>query len=93
MTTKNNIPKVQFVKPLTDYKLYLEFDDGVKGEVDLSSWVGKGVFNVWSNENNFRKFHITPSKKIEWNEDIDMDPDSFYLKLINKTFEEYAYNK
>jgi hypothetical protein len=26
---------------------------------------------------------------LQWNEDIDMDPDSFYLELIGKTFDEY----
>lgn len=42
---------------------------------------------------NFKLFKITDSHKLEWNEEIDMDPDSFYLKLINKTFEEYASDK
>jgi hypothetical protein len=90
MNVKNIIPKVQVVKPMNDYRLYLEFDDGVKGEVDLSAWIGKGVFSLWNDENNFKKIHITSSKKIEWSEDIDMDPDAFYLQLVNKTFEEYA---
>ena len=32
----------------------------------------------------------SPVIKIDWGNNIEMDPDSFYLKLINKTFEEYA---
>ena len=32
------------VTPRAGYKLYLEYDDGVTGEADLSHLVGKGVF-------------------------------------------------
>lgn len=28
-----------------------------------------------------------------WNENIDMDPDAFYLQLIGKNFDEYASKK
>ncbi len=75
------------------YKLFVEFEDGVNGIVDLSKWKGKGVFEFWNDEFNFGKFVITENKKLRWNENIDMDPDAFYLKLIGKTFEEYAGNK
>jgi len=85
-----DIPYLKDAKPLAGYKLQLCFEDGVEGIVDLHDWKGKGVFVYWNDESNFKHFKITDSKKIEWNEDIDMDPDSFYLKLINKTFEQYA---
>ena len=39
---------------------------------------------------NFKSVELTIDKKIKWNEDIDMDPDAFYLELINKSFSEYA---
>jgi hypothetical protein len=87
------IPYLKTAEPLTGYKLFLEFDDGVKGEVDLSKWKGKGVFACWNDENNFKLFSITADKKLEWNHEIDMDPDAFYLKLIGKTFDEYAGDK
>jgi len=89
----NIIPYLNSAVPLPGYKLFVEFDDGVRGNVDLSAWVGKGVFKAWHDENNFKKFIITSDKKLEWNDNIDMDPDAFYLKLINKTFEEYAGDK
>jgi hypothetical protein len=75
------------------YKLKLEFEDGVKGIIDLEKWIGKEVFQYWLDENNFKNFQLTVDKKIEWNQDIDMDPDAFYLQLIGKTFEEYAGSK
>lgn len=71
----------------------MEFNDGVLGIIDLSKWKNNPAFSDWNNENNFKNFKITKDKKIEWLGDIDMDPDAFYLQLIDKTFEEYASSK
>lgn len=87
------IPYLKRAEAKGEYKLFVEFDDGVNGIIDLSKWRGKGVFNYWDSEKNFQLFKITRDKKLEWNEEIDMDPDSFYLQLIGKTFEEYAGSK
>ncbi|MBX9782386.1 MAG: DUF2442 domain-containing protein [Chitinophagaceae bacterium] len=87
------IPYLKTAKALPNYQLMLEFEDGVKGTVDLSLWKGKESFKEWDDEKKFSSFVITKDRKIEWSEAIDMDPDSFYLKLINKTFEEYAFDK
>jgi Protein of unknown function (DUF2442) len=87
-----SIPYLKIAEAKDDYKLYLLFEDGVEGIVELKKWKGKGVFEYWNDEMNFKNFKVTQDKKLEWNENIDMDPDAFYLKLINKTFEEYARN-
>jgi hypothetical protein len=87
----NLIPHITQAEARPGYKLFIEFEDGVKGIVDLSKW--KGVFNFWNEEENFKSFIITKDKKLQWNEHIDMDPDSFYLQLIGKNFEEYASDK
>ena len=86
------IPYLKEAKALPQFKLNVLFEDGTEGVVDLSSWVGKGVFKYWNDENNFSNFIVTADKKIEWNEMLDMDPDAFYLKIVGKTFEEYAYH-
>ena len=86
----NLMPRLKTAIALPGYKLLLEFEDGVNGEINLSLFKGNGVFEFWNDERNFINFKITENKKIEWNEDVDMDPDSFYLTLINKTFEEYV---
>lgn len=87
------IPYLTKADAKTGYKLFVEFEDGINGIVDLSGWKGKGLFEFWDDEINFRRFVVTKNKKLEWNENIDMDPDAFYLQLIGKTFEEYAGNK
>jgi len=87
------IPYLKEAKALPGCRLQVLFEDGVNGIIDLNSWKQKPVFKFWEEEENFSSFKITTNKKIEWNEEIDMDPDAFYLKLVNKTFEEYARDK
>jgi hypothetical protein len=90
---KKTIPLLKDAVALPDYKLLVSFEDNVSGVIDLISWKAKGVFEYWNDEKNFQKFSITPDKKITWNEDIDMDPDAFYLKLTGNTFDHYAGNQ
>lgn len=85
-----DIPNLEKATALPDYKLALTFADGISGEIDMSGWKGVGVFELWNDEKEFQAFQITEDKKLQWSDDIDMDPDAFYLKLINKSFEEYA---
>ncbi len=76
------------VRALPKHRLYLEFSDGQKGEVDLSDLAGKGVFEVWDNPGFFEKVHIGPNREIKWDDEIELCPDSLYLKLTGKTPEE-----
>ncbi len=76
------------VRALPNYRLYLEFSDGVKGEVDLSDLAGKNVFSAWSNPSFFGAVHIGSNREIKWNDEIELCPDSLYLKLTGQTPEE-----
>lgn len=73
---------------LPDYRIYLEFSAGSKGEVDLSDLAGKGVFEVWNDYSFFEKVHIGPERQIKWDDYIELCPDSLYPKLTGKTPEE-----
>jgi hypothetical protein len=84
------IPVLKKVNPLSGYRLFLEFEDGVSGIVDLSHLHGKGVFEWWNHDENFSKVHIGSSGALVWNNDIDLDVLNCYLRIVNKTFEEYA---
>lgn len=86
------MPNLIKAKALPEYKLQLEFEDGVKGEIDLIKFKGKGVFEFWNDENNFSKVYVSKHGSIAWTEDIEIDSLNCYLKLINQTFEEYAGN-
>jgi len=76
------------VKGLPGHRLYVEFSDGAKGEVDLSDLAGKPVFEPWRDPKFFEKVHIGTHREIKWNDDIELCPDSLYLKLTGKTPEE-----
>jgi Protein of unknown function (DUF2442) len=86
----NDIPRIISVKPLEGFRLNLKYDDGVEGNVDLSHLKGKGVFVWWENDDNFSKVFIDSSGAIVWNDGLDIDSLSCYLKITNQTFEEYA---
>ena len=76
------------VRALPNYRLYLEFSDGAKGGVDLSDLVGKGVFEAFTRPGFFEKVHIGSHREIKWDDEIELCPDSLYLKLTGKTPEE-----
>ncbi|MCP4402824.1 MAG: DUF2442 domain-containing protein [bacterium] len=80
------------VKALQGYKLWLEYSDGVKGEVDLSYLAGKGVFSIWNDYKVFEKVYIGENGEIAWNEELDLCPDALYLKITGKTPEELFPN-
>ncbi len=76
------------VRALTNYRLYLEFSDGTKGEVDLSELAGNGVFEAWNKPGFFETVHIGEHREIKWDDVIELCPDSLYLRLTGKTPEE-----
>ena len=76
------------VRALANYRLYLEFSDGTKGEVDLSDLAGRGVFEAWNNADFFEKVHIGSHREVKWDDEIELCADSLYLKLTGKTPED-----
>ena len=83
------ISKPISVKALDGYTIYVCFEDGVQGVVDLSHLAHKGVFKAWDSDDLFRRVHIDELGAIAWNEDLDICPDSVYLGLKGITFEEW----
>ena len=76
--------KIINVTVLENYKLKLEYDNGQQGIADLSHLVGKGVFALWNDYNAFRKVKIGSSGELLWSDQIDICPDSLYLKITNQ---------
>ncbi|MBI4179259.1 DUF2442 domain-containing protein [bacterium] len=75
---------VSKVQVLQDYRLELTFDDGVRGVVDLSNLLGKGVFASWRDYHFFDQVQIGSSGELVWGSQIDLCPDSLYLKATGK---------
>jgi hypothetical protein len=76
--------KVVEVKALPEYRLWLRFMDGTEGEVDLSEFAGRGVFKLWNDYSVFEQVHIGGNGEVVWNEEIDLGPDSLYLRMTGK---------
>jgi hypothetical protein len=87
-------PDLISVKAIEPYILWVEYSDGTSGKVDLSHLAGRGVFEYWNQIDNFNKVRIgKETGALEWNDEIDICPDSVYLDLKQKTFEDYAQDK
>jgi hypothetical protein len=76
--------KVTEANPLEKYKLFLCFDDGVSGVVDLGDIAGRGVFEAWKRSRIFEQVRITKLGALEWPGDLDLCADALYLKLTGK---------
>ena len=70
------------------YTLWVRFNDGVEGEINLSSHAGRGVFKVWDDPGVFESVSITPYRAIRWTEDAELCADAVYLELTGKEPEE-----
>ena len=80
--------RITKVEVLKDYKLRLEFADGVAGIADVSALVGKGVFTLWNNYAEFRKVQIGSSGELIWGDQLDLCPDALYMKVTGQQPEE-----
>ena len=82
------MPKPTEVRPLDNYRIWVKYSDGIEGVVDLSDLAGAGVFALWNDYHEFQKVHIGTSGEIAWNDQIDICPDSAYLKITGKSPED-----
>jgi hypothetical protein len=80
--------KITKVKVLQGYHLELAFNDGVCGVVDLSGLVGTGVFALWRDRHFFEQVRIGSIGELTWSDQIDLCPDSLYLRATGKSPEE-----
>jgi hypothetical protein len=74
------------VAPRRGYHLFLRFEDGVEGVVDVAHLVPfKGVFAPLKDEAEFRKVRVNRELgSIEWECGADLDPVVLYSVLTGK---------
>jgi len=73
------------VRALPGYKLWLRYEDGAHGEVDLSGLVGKGVFQVWNDPHAFEAVTIGESGELTWGDEVELCPDAMYMRITGKS--------
>ena len=76
------------VEARSDYRIWIRYQDGSEGEVDLSPVAGRGVFNLWDDYTAFENVRIADDGAIRWSEDVELCPDATYMKLTGQSPEE-----
>ena len=84
--------KLNAVTARAGYKLYFEYDDGVKGEADLSHLAGKGVFAAWKDPAVFEAVTVGTHGEIRWTEELEVCADAMYLEITGKDAEDLFPN-
>jgi len=82
------MPRPIAVKPLANFRIWLRYDDGIEGEVDLSDLAGRGVFTAWADPAYLADVRVGSGGGIEWGAEIDLCPDALYLQLTGKSPED-----
>ncbi len=72
------------------YRIWLKYEDGVNGELDLGHLAGKGVFKAWDVPGYFKTVRVTEYGSIAWGDtdDIELCSDALYMRLTGKPIEE-----
>ena len=76
------------VKALEGYRIWIKFDDGVEGELDLSHHAGRGVFKAWEDREFFEAVGLSPYQVIVWGEDLELCANALYMELTGKSVDE-----
>ena len=76
-------------RPLGGHRLYIRFEDGVDGEIDLKELVKlEGVFEPLQDPEEVARVRVEPdSGTICWPNGADLDPDVLYAELTGRPIE------
>ena len=87
-------PLVVELEVLEPYKLWLRFDDGTSGIVDMSDSAALGgVFAAWTDQDFWRSAHlVADSGAVAWDDgtEVDVCPLSLYLDVTGQSFDELS---
>jgi len=83
--------EVVSVRPLSQYRLWIKFEDGVEGEIDLSEMIEfQGVFEWLKDPKNFEQVKVNKEMGvIYWPNGADLDSDVLYAKVTGKPCPQY----
>ncbi|MHC4874109.1 MAG: DUF2442 domain-containing protein [Planctomycetota bacterium] len=70
---------VKEAKYLHDYVVWLRFNDGAVGEINLEEELYGEMFSSLKNVDEFKKFHVDPDiETIVWDNGADFAPEFLY---------------
>jgi hypothetical protein len=79
-------PQVKNVTPGDDYTLYVEFENGERGRLDMKPVLDFGVFRKIKDDRVFKNVRVK-FDTIEWDCGVDLDPEYVYEKAVKKETE------
>ena len=79
--------RVTTVHALERFRLYVEFDDGTRGEVDLSGRLFGPVFEPLRDPAVFAQAHVDDYGAVCWPNGADLAPDGLYEQLRARSAE------
>ena len=71
------------VRTLGDHRLFVRFEDGVQGEIDIAELIRfDGVFAPLRDPVRFAEVRVDPElRTLGWPNGADLDPDVLYSKI------------
>lgn len=72
---------VKIVKPLSDYRLYVEIEDGRRGIFDVKPYLDRGVFRELRDENYFRQVGVVFGA-VTWPHEQDIAPETLIEDMM-----------
>lgn len=73
---------VKEIRPKTGYRLWLRFNDGESGTVDVSDIVASHpAFSGWEDMQFFKQVSLDEYGTPFWGEELDLSPDLLYCRL------------
>ena len=77
--------KVVDVRPLEGYRVFIRFDDGLEGELDLEPFLAPfdGVFAPLRDLVRFREIYVN-NHTVSWPNDLDLAPEVLYSKMSGR---------
>ena len=80
----NEFARLTAVAPREGYRIWLHYDDGVAGEVDLSHLAESELFKSWRDRRYFETLRIGAHGGVEWDDDVALCGDALYLELTGQ---------
>lgn len=71
---------VKPVKPLPEYRLYVEIEDGRHGIFDMKPYLERGVFRELKDERYFRRVGILYGA-VTWPHEQDIAPETLLVEM------------
>ncbi|HLP45418.1 MAG TPA: DUF2442 domain-containing protein [Candidatus Deferrimicrobium sp.] len=73
---------VKEAKHLHDYVLWLRFDNGAEGEIDLKDELVGEIFGPLKNLENFKSFTVDPEiETVVWENGADLAPEFLFENM------------